>query len=137
MRTRRLIAIAALLAAALAVGGCVKKTLTIDSDPPGALVVINDDEVGRTPVTVPFTWYGTYSVRLEAAGCEPLVTEAKVRAPPYQWIGPDLAFETVVPGVHYDTHAFRFALKEARPVDPDSLRERAEGLRRDAKTPAP
>ncbi len=131
---------AVLGAACLAITGCygqVHRTITVDSEPPGARCWLNDNEVGRTPVTVPFTWYGTYSVRLEAAGCEPLVTEAKVRAPPYQWIGPDLAFETIVPGVHYDTHAFRFALKEARPVDPDSLRERAEGLRRDAKTPAP
>jgi len=116
--------------------GQVQRTLTIDSEPEGARCWLNDNEVGRTPVTVPFTWYGTYSVRLEHPGYEPLLAEATVRAPPFQWIGPDLLYETVVPGIHHDTHAFQFALHEAKPVDPEGLRERAESLRRDAGLPA-
>jgi len=128
------------LAAGLAVTGCygqVQRTITIESEPPGALCWLNDNEVGRTPVTVPFTWYGTYGVRLEAAGYEALVTTAKVSAPPYEWIPLDLAAETVVPGIRHDNHEFRFALKKAEPVDPMPLRERAEGLRREGRTPAP
>jgi len=127
------------LLAALALAGCygqVQRTLTIDSEPEGARCWLNDNEVGRTPVTVPFTWYGTYRVRLEHPGYEPLVTEADVNAPFFQWVGPDLLYETVVPGVHHDTHAFRFALHEAKPADPEGLRERAESLRRDAGMPA-
>jgi len=134
---RTLLAVSVL--AALALAGCygqVQRTITIDSEPEGARCWLNDNEVGRTPVTVPFTWYGTYSVRLEHPGYEPLLAEATVRAPPFQWIGPDLAYETVVPGIHYDTHAFRYALHEAKPTDPDGLRERAEALRRDAGIPA-
>ena len=53
-------------------------TITIDSEPPGALCWLNDNEIGRTPVTVPFTWYGTYRVRLEKPGYEPLEAEAPV-----------------------------------------------------------
>lgn len=124
--------------AAIALTGCygqVQRTISIDSEPQGAIVWLNDNEVGRTPVTVPFTWYGTYSVRLEHPGYEPLVTEARVRAPVYQWIPLDLAFETLVPGVHEDAHAFHFVMKKAEPTDPDALRQRAESLRRNAKTP--
>jgi hypothetical protein len=131
---------AAVLLAALALTGCygqVQRTITIESEPPGARCWLNDNEIGRTPVTVPFTWYGTYGVRLENPGYEPLVTTAKVSAPYYQWIPLDLAFETVVPGVRTDAHEFRFALKKAEPLDPDALRQRAEGLRRDAKSVAP
>ncbi|MEA3368437.1 MAG: PEGA domain-containing protein [Planctomycetota bacterium] len=134
---RTLLAVSVL--AALALAGCygqVQRTITIDSEPEGARCWLNDNEVGRTPVTVPFTWYGTYSVRLEHPGYEPLLAEAAVRAPPFQWIGPDLAYETVVPGIHHDTHAFRYALHEAKPTDPDGLRQRAESLRRDAGMPA-
>jgi hypothetical protein len=130
----------AILAAGLAVAGCygqVQRTLTIDSEPQGALCWLNENEVGRTPCTVPFTWYGTYGVRLEAPGYEPLVSTASVHAPPYQWIPVDLAFETLIPGIRHDDHAFRFALKKSEPVDPDTLRGRAEGLRTDAKTPEP
>jgi len=129
----------ALALAALALAGCygqVQRTLTIDSEPQGARCWLNDNEVGRTPVTVPFTWYGTYRVRLEHPGYEPLIAEADVDAPTFQWIGPDLLYETVVPGVHRDTHAFRFALHEAKPVEPEALRRRAESLRRDAGVPA-
>lgn len=45
--------------------GCVERTITITSEPSGALVHLNDEEVGRTPLTVPFTFYGVYDVRLE------------------------------------------------------------------------
>jgi len=131
---------ATVLLAGLALTGCygqVQRTLTIDSEPQGARCWLNDNEVGRTPVTVSFTWYGTYTVRLETPGYEPLVTTAKVEAPYYEWVPLDLAFETVVPGVRTDAHEFRFALKRAEPVDPDALRQRAEGLRRDATSAAP
>ena len=136
---KRAILLTGLLATA-ALAGCygqVQRTITIDSEPPGALCWLNDNEVGRTPVTVPFTWYGTYGVRLEHPGYETLLTEAKVRAPVSQWIPVDLAFETVVPGVHYDTHEFHFAMREGRPVDPEALRQRAESLRRNAKASGP
>jgi hypothetical protein len=128
------------LAAGLAATGCygqVQRTITIESEPPGALVWLNDNEIGRTPITVPFTWYGTYGVRLEAAGYEALVTKAEVKAPKYEWIPIDLLYETVVPGIRHDDHSFRFALQKGEPVDATALRERAEGLRHDAKTPAP
>ena len=137
---RNAILLTAALAGALALTGCygqVQRTLTIETDPPGALCWLNDNEVGRTPVTVPFTWYGKYGVRLELPGYAPLITQAKVAAPPYEWIPLDLAFETVVPGVHYDTHAFKFLMKKAEPTDPDALRKRAEGLRRRAEGPGP
>jgi hypothetical protein len=45
--------------------GCVERTISITSEPEGALVYLNDEEVGRTPVSVPFTFYGVYDVRLE------------------------------------------------------------------------
>ncbi|MGZ3388170.1 MAG: PEGA domain-containing protein, partial [Isosphaeraceae bacterium] len=46
------------------VPGCVEQTMTIQSDPPGALVYMNDQELGRTPLTKDFTWYGDYDVQV-------------------------------------------------------------------------
>lgn len=54
-----------LLALALWLTGCIERTITITSEPSGSLVHLNDEEVGRTPLTVPFTFYGVYDVRLE------------------------------------------------------------------------
>src|SRR6202000_2421377 len=55
----------ALLVASLCLfSGCVERKITIGSAPAGAIVTLNDEEVGRTPVTVPFTWYGDYDIVL-------------------------------------------------------------------------
>jgi hypothetical protein len=137
---KRAILVAILLATALGAGGCygqVQRTITIESEPPGALCWLNDNEIGRTPVTIPFTWYGTYGVRLEAPGYEPLLTQARVKAPTYELVPFDLFSETLVPGIKHDDHSFRFAMKTATPLDADALRQRAEGLRRDATSPGP
>ena len=48
--------------------GCVKRTISISSNPSGALVWVNDREVGRTPVEFEFLYYGEYDLRLERDG---------------------------------------------------------------------
>src|ERR1051326_773674 len=52
------------LAAALLVllPGCVERTMKIPSRPAGAIVYVNDEEVGKTPVKLSFTWYGDYDL---------------------------------------------------------------------------
>src|SRR5262249_46782603 len=47
-----------ILLATVCASGCgVHRSLTIKSDPAGALVYLNGLEVGRTPVTRDFLWY--------------------------------------------------------------------------------
>ncbi len=67
-----------LLLALCLLTGCVERLITVKSTPAGALVYLNDEEVGRTPVTVPFKFYGTYDVRLEHEG--DWVSEAEAMA---------------------------------------------------------
>jgi hypothetical protein len=62
---------------ALAASGCVERELTVTSEPPGAIVYIGDREVGRTPITTPFTWYGDYDIILRREGYQTLNTHAK------------------------------------------------------------
>ena len=92
-RAKTLCVMSALALGTLLLGGCVKRTLLIESDPPGALVYLNDEEVGRTPVTVPFTWYGTYDVRLEMEGYRTLHAEQELEQPWWESPGPDLFAE--------------------------------------------
>jgi hypothetical protein len=35
--------------------GCVQRTMRVDSNPPGAIVWMNDQEIGRTPLERDFT----------------------------------------------------------------------------------
>src|SRR5437660_12229625 len=73
--------------------GCAKvqRTISINSDPPGALLFMNDQEVGRTPVTRDFIWYGWYDEVLRKERYKTLKPRAKVIEPPCQWPPLDLA----------------------------------------------
>lgn len=73
--------------------GCLERRIRVTSEPPGAIVWLNDREIGRTPVETPFTFYGTYDVRLELDGFEPVQAPRKASAPVYEWPGFDLLAE--------------------------------------------
>lgn len=88
-----LLILALLLALPLLMTGCVRRTITITSTPPGALVWLNDREVGRTPLEVDFLFYGNYDVRLVKDGYEPLITSGNAKAPIWDWAGIDLVAE--------------------------------------------
>lgn len=117
------------LLAALAVAGCVRRELTIESEPPGALVFLNDQEIGRTPVTRSFTFYGTYDVVLRLDGYETLKTKKLVLAPWWQWVPIDLAAE-LLPLT--DRQRARFVLTplaDPGTQPPQALLERAAELK--------
>lgn len=85
--------VAGLLLAGVSMGGCVQRELSVTSEPAGALVFLNDQEIGRTPVTRPFVFYGTYDVVLRKEGYETLKVKHLVLAPWWQWVPADLVAE--------------------------------------------
>ncbi|MEM9296507.1 MAG: PEGA domain-containing protein [Planctomycetota bacterium] len=112
--------------ATLTGAGCVQRTITVTSEPPGALVSLNDVEVGRTPVTTDFLFYGVYDVRLTLDGYTPLRTQAEAEAPWWDYPGPDL-FAEAVPGLKSEV-AWHFELEPREPLGPggpDGLLQRA------------
>ena len=50
--------------------GCVRRRMTIRSDPPGAVVFVDERRIGVTPVSTNFTYYGTRNVQLVKDGHE-------------------------------------------------------------------
>ncbi len=110
MSIKMTLAVAAGLALSSGGSGCVQRTISITSEPAGALVWLNDEEVGRTPVAVPFKWYGTYDVRLEKDGFAPQWTTGEAVMPWWELPGPDLVAE-LIPGAeskvawHYELTA--------------------------------
>jgi len=121
------IAAATLAAGLLVATGCVRRTIEITSTPSGALVLLNDREIGRTPTSVEIDHYGTYDVQLRLEGREPLDTAAKAVPPPWDWVGPDLVAE-LLPGTFVSRNRWHFELV---PWDrePDAVLERARVLR--------
>lgn len=111
--------------------GCVRRTLSITSTPSDALVWVNHREVGRTPLTVDFTHYGTYDVRIERAGMEPVMTSRKAHTPVWDLPGPDLVVE-VLPFQAHSNIEWHFDL-EPRDGSMEALVERARDFRQEAK----
>ena len=111
-------------------GGCVERTLTVRTNPPGALVYLNDQEFGRTPQTRPFVWYGTYDVQVRLDGYQSVKTTSPVIAPWWQWVPFDLVAE-LLPARLEDHHALQYTLKplSRQQVDPEAIVERGERLR--------
>lgn len=109
--------------------GCVERYISVTSRPAGAIVWLNDEEVGTTPVTVPFTWYGEYSVVLRKEGCQTLKTSQKLEAPVYQWVGLDLIAECLLPIDFVDKHEWAYELQPQSQPEPEVLIERAQEMR--------
>ena len=62
----------------------VRRRVTIRSTPPGALVYIDDQEIGVTPVSTSFTYYGTRKVQLVKDGYETVTVLRTFKPPWYQ-----------------------------------------------------
>ncbi|MGY8753081.1 MAG: PEGA domain-containing protein [Phycisphaerales bacterium] len=107
--------------------GCVKRTILVTTNPPGALVWVNDREVGRTPVSFPFTFHGEYDVRIERVGNEPIMTAAWTNRP--MWDAPlvDLFAELAPFNLHAET-VWHYDLAPLN-NNPEQLLERANALR--------
>jgi hypothetical protein len=116
--------------------GCVRRTITITTDPPAAMVWLNDREVGRSPLDVDFDYYGTYDVRLEREGYEPQMTSGDAQGP-WWWdvVGLDLVAE-LMPFTIHSRVQWHYAL-EPIDDDPEALTRRARELRSKVAEPEP
>ena len=110
--------------------GCVRRSLTIRSDPPGALAYLNDRLVGPTPVTFDFQWYGWHRLTLRKDGYERVSDRKQLRAPVYLWIPMDLVME-MLPVAVRDTREWSYALtpmpQETVPVAPPPKKPETTG----------
>ncbi|MBN1868313.1 PEGA domain-containing protein [Candidatus Sumerlaeota bacterium] len=96
MRPRRIVAtITLIFALALGSVGCIRSSLEITSEPPGANVKFQDCDRGQTPVKIPFIWYWYYDIELEKPGYQTLKTQEYLATPPWFLFPLDLFFEAL------------------------------------------
>jgi len=127
-----------LIVGLLPAGGCVERTMRIQTDPPGALATVNDEEVGVTPVRFSFLWYGDYELILRKPGYKTLRTRYRVDPPWYQWPPFDLVAEALIPQMIRDEHVLpTFTLEPAEPPTVADLVKRAGELRERTLTEQP
>ncbi len=107
----------------------VRRRLTITSNPPGAVVFVDDREIGITPVSTPFTYYGTRKIQLVLEGFETLTVKRTFSPPWYQWPVVDFISENMIRRELRDERVVDFRMVPQRIVPSDQLLLRAQRLR--------
>ena len=109
--------------------GCVHRRLTIRSDPPGALVLIDGTERGYTPYSMDFYYYGTHEIQLVKPGFETLTVQQKVSKPWYQYLPIEFFADNFWPHQTTNRNEFFYQMQPQVQVPLEDLGNRANGLR--------
>jgi hypothetical protein len=109
--------------------------MTIRSNPPGALVYVDDYHVGTTPVSTNFTYYGTRKIRLVKDGYETLTVMQPIATPWYEIPPLDFFTENLLPGELRDRRTLSYQLRPQTVVRTEQLLGRAEQLRARGQMP--
>ena len=114
-------------------GGCVRRRLNVQSNPAGALVYVDNQQIGTTPCSVDFTYYGTREIRLVKPGYETLTINQPIPAPWYQIPPLDFVSENLVPTKIRDNRTVCYNLAPQFVVPTQELIDRANQLRQDTQ----
>jgi hypothetical protein len=117
------------LAAIVLFCGCVERRLTINTEPQGARVLLNDEEIGTTPVTVSFSWYGDYNVTARKEGFDTLKTHRLLKGPWYDGFPFDFFAQVIIPARIVDSYEWTFELSPKKLPTRDELINKAEELK--------
>ena len=128
MPRRTVCALFAVAAVAL-LPGCVERRFRIESNPPGAYVLVNSVPYGPTPVDIPFIYYGDYDIVLMKDGYLTKRVKQDVRAPWYQYPPLDFFFESFWPHQITDIRPLFYDLEPLPPPNLVQLKAEAIELR--------
>ena len=129
--------VASLLALAILAScqtGCVRRRMTVRSNPPGAKVYVDDVEIGTTPVSTNFTYYASRKITLIKDGYRTETTYHRMLPPWYELPGVDFFSENLYPRELRDERVVDFQLVPQENVPLGELLNRAEALRDSAQT---
>ncbi|MBL7085098.1 MAG: PEGA domain-containing protein [Candidatus Omnitrophica bacterium] len=94
--------------------GCVRRIVTIDSQPPGAQVYLDRKLVGETPYSHEFLYYGSHYLELVKEGYSNLNTAIKLKGPIYEYFPLSIFSELLIPWEITDKHELSFKLEEGQ-----------------------
>jgi hypothetical protein len=117
----------------LSESGCVRRRLNVRSNPPGALVYVDNQQIGTTPCSVDFTYYGTREIRLIKPGYETLTVNQPIPTPWYQIPPLDFISENLTPVRIRDNRTVSFDMAPQIIVPTDVIVDRASQLRQETQ----
>ncbi|MDB4671246.1 PEGA domain-containing protein [Pirellulaceae bacterium] len=112
--------------------GCLRRRLTIRSNPPGALVYVDDVQIGHSPVSVPFTYYGTRTIRLEKDRFKTVEVQQNINSPWYQTPPLDFVSEVLLPFEIRDERAVNIDMLPLEPTNESEVLNRAKQIRQNS-----
>ncbi len=128
----RVVGLVLMFAFALPASGAVRRRLNVHSNPPGALVYVDNQQIGITPCSVDFTYYGTREVRLIKPGFETLTVNQPIPTPWYEYVPLDFVSENLLPTKIRDNRTVTYNLAPQLVVPTQELLDRANQLRQDS-----
>lgn len=134
---RRPLYVAALAMVAATTTGCVKRRYTIRTDVPGTLVYVNGEEIGATPVSRSFIYYGDRDIQLVADGYETQKIIQPLDAPWWDNNFTDFFTENLLPVTLRDEREFEYRMVPAVNAPTADVLNRAQALRQQAAAPPP
>ena len=117
--------------AAVTVTGCqsVQRRMTIRSNPPGAMVLVDGREIGYAPASVDFTYYGTREITLVKDGYETTKSLQHFKMPWYQYPGVEFVSDNFLPVTVTNRHDITYNMRPKVAHVPGDLRGRADAFR--------
>jgi len=113
--------------------GCVERRYTIRTDPPGATVIVNGEEIGPAPTSKNFVYYGDREITLMLDGYQTKTVRQPINAPWWDNLLTEFFTENVIPVSMRDEREFKYQLVPAQSPRQDELRDRADSLRSEAQ----
>ena len=107
------------------------------TNPPGALAIVNGEEIGRTPVSRSFIFYGDRDVTLMLDGHQTQRINQPVDAPWYDNIVTEFFSENVVPWTIRDEREFTYQMAPTTLPPANELMDRGQALRAQAQAAPP
>lgn len=109
--------------------GCVRRRMTVRTNPPGATVSIDNQIVGTTPAATSFVYYGTRNIRIEKDGYQTETILQRFNPPWYELPGLDFVSETLWPREIRDERIVDVTLVPKTIEPTESVIDRADSLR--------
>jgi hypothetical protein len=101
----------------------------IRSQPEGAYVTIDKQEIGFTPVSVPFTYYGTREIQLEKDGYKTICVDQRIRPPWFERFPISFVTENFWGRELRDQRLLDFTMEPKEITNENLLLDRANDLR--------
>jgi hypothetical protein len=106
--------------------GCIRRTLSITSEPAGAQLIVNGEAAGTTPAKLIYHHHGVYRVELRKPGYRPVLDKLKLGAKLYERAPIDFAADVLWPGTIRDDRSVHYRLKKTPRFDLEETLAAAE-----------